>query len=66
MFTGSITAMITPFRDGSVDKKALAEMVEEQIEQGTNGLVPVGTTGESPTVSHDEHREIVSLTVKVA
>ena len=66
MFTGSITAMITPFRDGSVDKKALAEMVEEQIEQGTNGLVPVGTTGESPTVSHDEHREIVSLTVKTA
>ncbi len=66
MFTGSITAMITPFRDGGVDKKALAEMVEGQIEQGTNGLVPVGTTGESPTVSHDEHREIVSLTVKVA
>ena len=66
MFTGSITALITPFRDGGVDKKALADLVEWQIAQGTKGLVPVGTTGESPTVSHEEHREIVSLCVEVA
>lgn len=66
MFYGSITALITPFADGAFDKKAYANLIEWQIEQGTNGLVPVGTTGESPTVSHDEHREIVSLCVDVA
>ena len=66
MFYGSITALITPFRDGAVDKKAFANIIEWQIEQGTNGLVPVGTTGESPTVSHEEHRDIVSLCVEVA
>lgn len=66
MFYGSITALITPFLDGAVDKKAFANIVEWQIEQGTNGLVPVGTTGESPTVSHEEHREIVALCVDVA
>ena len=66
MFYGSITALITPFRDGNVDKKAFGEMIEFQIEQGTKGLVPVGTTGESPTVSHDEHRQIVSQCIDVA
>ncbi|HHB83466.1 MAG TPA: 4-hydroxy-tetrahydrodipicolinate synthase [Devosia sp.] len=66
MFYGSITALITPFRDGAVDKKAFADLVEWQIEQGTNGLVPMGTTGESPTVSHGEHRDIVALCVEVA
>ncbi|MCF6301645.1 MAG: 4-hydroxy-tetrahydrodipicolinate synthase [Devosiaceae bacterium] len=66
MFYGSITALITPFRDGAVDKKAFANLIEWQIEQGTNGLVPMGTTGESPTVSHQEHRDIVALCVEVA
>ncbi|VAW15686.1 4-hydroxy-tetrahydrodipicolinate synthase [hydrothermal vent metagenome] len=66
MFNGSITALITPFRDGGVDKKALGDLVEWQIKEGTNGLVPVGTTGESPTVSHDEHRQIVSLVIEIA
>lgn len=66
MFSGSITALITPFRDGKVDEKAFADFVDWQIKQGTNGLVPVGTTGESPTVSHEEHRRIVSLCVEVA
>lgn len=66
MFYGSITALITPFRDGNVDTKAFGDLIEFQIEQGTKGLVPVGTTGESPTVSHEEHRQIVSQCVEVA
>ncbi len=65
MFYGSITALITPFRDGALDKKAFGDLIEWQIEQGTNGLVPVGTTGESPTLSHDEHRQVVSQCVEV-
>src|SRR5262249_61016821 len=55
-FRGSFTALITPFKNGSVDEKAFRELVDWQIAEGTNGLVPVGTTGESPTLSHDEHR----------
>lgn len=66
MFSGSITALITPLRDGKVDEKAFADFVDWQIKQGTTGLVPVGTTGESPTVSHEEHRRVVSLCVEVA
>ena len=66
MFGGSIPALITPFDGESFDKKSFANLVEFQIEQGSNGLVPVGTTGESPTVSHDEHRQIVSLCIEVA
>lgn len=66
MFSGSITALITPLRDGKVDEKAFADFVDWQIKQGTTGLVPVGTTGESPTVSHDEHRRVVSLCIEVA
>ncbi len=66
MFNGSITALITPFSNGSVDEKAFGDFIEFQINEGTNGLVPVGTTGESPTVSHDEHRAIVSQCVEVA
>ncbi|HHG90889.1 MAG TPA: 4-hydroxy-tetrahydrodipicolinate synthase [Devosia sp.] len=66
MFNGSITALITPFRNGGVDEKAFGDLIEFQISEGTNGLVPVGTTGESPTVSHDEHRAIVSQCVEVA
>lgn len=66
MFRGSFPALITPFRNGKVDEKALVKLVEWQIEQGSHGLVPVGTTGESPTVSHDEHREVIRIVVETA
>lgn len=66
MFSGSITALLTPFRDGALDKKAFETFIGWQIDQGTKGLVPVGTTGESPTLSHQEHRETVELCVKTA
>ncbi len=67
MFRGSMTALVTPFsRDGSLDKDALRRLVEWQIGEGTSGLVPVGTTGESPTLSHAEHREVVEIVVEVA
>ena len=66
MFKGSITALVTPFRDDRLDEKAFAELVEWQIVSGTNGLVPVGTTGESPTLTHDEHNRVVELCVEVA
>ncbi len=67
MFKGSLVALVTPMReDGSVDEKSLERFVDWQIEQGTNGLIPVGTTGESPTLSHDEHRRVVEITVAVA
>lgn len=65
-FRGSITALITPFRDGKVDSKAFQAMVEWQIAQGTHGLVPCGTTGESATMSHAEHRHVVELCVEAA
>ncbi len=58
-FRGSFTALVTPFNNGSVDEKAFRELVDWQIAEGTNGLVPVGTTGESPTLSHDEHQDVV-------
>lgn len=67
MFTGSLTALVTPFAsDGSLDEKAFRELVEWQIAEGTSGLVPVGTTGESPTLSHEEHRRVVEICVEVA
>ncbi|MCC6468752.1 MAG: 4-hydroxy-tetrahydrodipicolinate synthase [Alphaproteobacteria bacterium] len=66
MFKGSFVALITPFRDGKVDEKAFQSFVDWQINQGTHGLVPVGTTGESPTLSHDEHKRVVELCVEVA
>ncbi|NRA89230.1 MAG: 4-hydroxy-tetrahydrodipicolinate synthase [Rhizobiales bacterium] len=66
MFKGSIPAMITPMKDGKVDEKALADYIEWQIQSGSRGLVPVGTTGESPTLSHEEHKLVVALTVEVA
>ena len=58
-FRGSFTALVTPFSYGSVDEKAFRDLVDWQIAEGTNGLVPVGTTGESPTLSHDEHKQVV-------
>jgi 4-hydroxy-tetrahydrodipicolinate synthase len=57
---------VTPFRDGAVDEKALRDLVDWQIEEGIHGLVPVGTTGESPTLSHEEHKRVVELTVQEA
>lgn len=67
MFRGSMTALVTPFRpDGSLDKEAFRALIDWQIAEGTSGLVPVGTTGESPTLSHEEHREVVRLCVEAA
>ncbi|HVY20185.1 MAG TPA: 4-hydroxy-tetrahydrodipicolinate synthase [Bauldia sp.] len=66
MFKGSITALVTPMQNGSLDEEAFRGFVDWQIEEGTHGLVPVGTTGESPTLSHDEHKRIVKLCIEVA
>ena len=67
MLRGSLTALVTPFRpDRSLDDKAFRDLVEWQIAEGTNGLVPVGTTGESPTLSHDEHRQVVRACIEAA
>src|SRR5215468_8562995 len=63
---GSITALITPFKGGELDEAAFKRLVEWQIAEGTNGLVPVGTTGESPTLSHREHMRVVELCVTAA
>jgi 4-hydroxy-tetrahydrodipicolinate synthase len=65
-FRGSFTAVVTPFKNGSVDDKAFRDLVNWQIGEGTNGLVPVGTTGESPTLTHDEHREVVEWCIEEA
>ena len=62
---GSITALVTPFKDGKLDEAAYAGLIERQIAAGTHGLVPMGTTGESPTLSHDEHMRVVALCVEV-
>ncbi len=66
MFTGSMPALVTPFSNGAVDKKALKQLVDWQIEEGSHGLVAVGTTGESPTLSHEEHREVIRTVVEQA
>ncbi len=67
MFHGSMVALITPMRDdGSLDEDAFARLVEWQINEGTNGIIPVGTTGESPTLDHDEHKRVVEIAVAVA
>lgn len=65
-FKGVNTALITPFKDGQIDKIALRDLVNWQIKQGVHGLVPVGTTGESPTLSHEEHDEVIEITVTEA
>jgi len=65
-FRGSFTALVTPFKNGSLDEKAFRDIVEWQIAEGTNGLVPVGTTGESPTLSHDEHKKVVEWCIDQA
>jgi 4-hydroxy-tetrahydrodipicolinate synthase len=63
-FKGSITALVTPFKDGAVDEAAFRAFINWQIEQGTHGLVPVGTTGESPTLSHREHDRVIEICVQ--
>ena len=63
-FRGSITAFVTPFKDDAFDEHAFADLIEWQIENGTNGFVPVGTTGESPTLSTEEHHRVVSACIK--
>src|SRR5215813_8410649 len=65
-FRGSFTALVTPFKNGSLDEKSFRDIVEWQISEGTQGLVPVGTTGESPTLSHAEHKRVVELCVEAA
>ena len=66
MFRGSIPALITPFKDGALDEATYVRFIEWQIAQGSHGLVPVGTTGESPTLSHDEHKRAVEICVATA
>ncbi len=65
MLRGSIVALVTPFRDGAVDERAFAELIEWHIQEGTHGFVPVGTTGESPTLSHAEHERVIDLCIEV-
>lgn len=66
MFRGSITALITPFKKDAVDEKAYQNFVEWQINEGSHGLVPCGTTGKSPTLSHEEHNRVIELCIEVA
>ena len=66
MFKGSITALITPFRDGKVDADAFQKLVEWQIDEGTHGLVPVRHHRRSPTLTHDEHKHVVELCIEAA
>jgi len=66
MFEGSIVALVTPYKDGAVDYNRLAELVEFHIEKGTDAILPCGTTGESPTLSHDEHHKVVEHVIKKA
>lgn len=66
MFRGAITALVTPFKNGQVDEEALRNLIEFQIANGVDGLVPCGTTGESPTLSHDEHDRVIEMTIDAA
>src|SRR5712671_1483772 len=66
MFTGTHTAIVTPFRKGEVDETALERLIRIQLRAGVDGIVPVGTTGESPTVNYEEHIQIIALSVKFA
>jgi len=66
MFRGAITALVTPFRDGRIDEDAYRKLIDWQIEQGVNGLVPCGTTGESATLSHEEHNRVIDIAVDEA
>jgi 4-hydroxy-tetrahydrodipicolinate synthase len=64
MFTGSMTALITPFKNGKIDEDKLRQLIDFQIENGTQALIPCGTTGESATLSHEEHNRVIDLTIK--
>ena len=66
MFEGSIVALVTPFRNGDVDEKKLVELVDWHVAEGTQGIVPCGTTGESPTLSMKEHGRVIEVVVKAA
>ncbi|MDP1641816.1 MAG: 4-hydroxy-tetrahydrodipicolinate synthase, partial [Phenylobacterium sp.] len=66
LFRGVMPALVTPFRDGAVDEDTYVALIERQIAGGVHGLVPVGTTGETSTLSHDEHRRVVDLCIKTA
>ena len=66
MFKGSIPAVITPFIDDEVDYDSLAKILNFSIDNGSNGLVPCGTTGESPTLAHEEHKKIIEETIRIA
>jgi len=66
MFTGSITALVTPFKDGRIDEAAFRRLIEFQIANGTSGLVPCGTTGESATLSYEEHNRVIELAIEIA
>lgn len=65
MFTGAMVALVTPFQDGAIDFDTLEELIDFQLENGIDGLVPIGTTGECPTLSHDEHKEVIARVVDV-
>src|SRR5215475_11008825 len=65
-FTGTYTAIVTPFKNGKIDEHALERLVKAQIKGGVDGIVPVGTTGESPTLNYDEHVQVIKLAVKFA
>jgi 4-hydroxy-tetrahydrodipicolinate synthase len=66
MFSGSFTALVTPFKNGKIDRGTFEKQIEFQAKGGTNGIVPVGTTGESPTLSHEEHHEVIEIAVSAA
>ncbi|OHB59491.1 MAG: 4-hydroxy-tetrahydrodipicolinate synthase [Planctomycetes bacterium RBG_13_46_10] len=66
MFTGAMVALVTPFRDGQVDWETLDELIDFQLENGIDAIVPVGTTGECPTLSHEEHKQVIERVVKAA
>ena len=66
MFTGSIVAIVTPFKDGKIDEECYRELIEVQIENGTNAIVPCGTTGESATLNVEEHNRVIDITVEAA
>ena len=66
MFAGTHTAIVTPFRNGKIDEAALKKLIDFQFDNGVTGIVPVGTTGESPTLSHEEHQDVIALAAKFA
>ncbi|MEI7938841.1 MAG: 4-hydroxy-tetrahydrodipicolinate synthase [Verrucomicrobiota bacterium] len=66
MFTGTYTAIVTPFRNGKIDEASLERLIRRQVQAGVDGIVPVGTTGESPTVDYEEHIQLITLSVKFA